>query len=50
MQILGEVRPALVATFSAMTLILLIAGVNVTTLMLGQARRRAAAAGMSRSW
>ena len=38
--VLGDVRPGVVATFSAMGLILLIACVNVTTLMLGQAGGR----------
>jgi putative ABC transport system permease protein len=39
--LVGDVRPALVATFVAMTLILLIACVNVSALMLGQVSGRA---------
>jgi putative ABC transport system permease protein len=38
--LLGDLRPPLVATFGAMALILLIACVNVTTLMLGQLGHR----------
>ncbi|MEP6836005.1 MAG: ADOP family duplicated permease [Gemmatimonas sp.] len=39
--LLGPMRPALVATFAAMTLILLIACTNVAALMLGQLEGRA---------
>jgi putative ABC transport system permease protein len=39
--LVGDVRPALVATFTAMALILLIACVNVAALMLGQVGGRA---------
>jgi putative ABC transport system permease protein len=39
--LVGDVRPGLVATFAAMTLILLIACVNVAALMLGQVGSRA---------
>jgi len=39
-ELLGSMRPALVATFIAMLLILLIACVNVTALMLGQVEGR----------
>jgi putative ABC transport system permease protein len=39
--LIGDVRPGLVATFVAMALILLIACVNVATLMLGQVSARA---------
>jgi putative ABC transport system permease protein len=39
--LVGDVRPGLVATFVAMALILLIACVNVATLMLGQVGARA---------
>jgi len=41
-QLLGSMRPALVATFAAMALILLIACANVAALMLGQVEGRAA--------
>lgn len=40
-ELLGKMRPAVVATFSAMALILLIACVNVAALMLGQVEGRA---------
>lgn len=40
-ELLGSMRPALVATFTAMALILLIACVNVAAIMLGQVEGRA---------
>src|SRR2546423_13471149 len=40
-ELLGSIRPAVVATFVAMALILLIACTNVSALMLGQVEGRA---------
>src|SRR2546423_11817374 len=40
-ELLGSIRPAVVATFVAMALILLIACINVAALMLGQVEGRA---------